>query len=397
MGFLAGAYSLLLSFDLMTNSPNLKIEGKNCYRTAIGGMMNLILTVLSIIGVIYFGKALVVKSEPLVVQSSMEGKTVGPFPIQVDEFNIYMGIEFPNFTYYVNDRIYSINATLEVYRFDKTKGQTYEIKLLDFGICSKYYNDSSAKNNFDLNYFWCFAPNQAQIQGYWGSEITSIAKFYISKCSNSTENNNHCLPNEEINNYIQGGILSMFTTNSFLNLNDAENPVEVKLQNWYNSLNIDFTYDYFYSVKELAFEDDKGFLLQDINVKSYFYFENPLILYYGKRDDLLATINLQGYRFGTRIQRSYTKIQDVLTKIGGLLKAITLIASFIANLSSHSKFYSDSIHNFNTQLCKYNANTTKISITDNYKANFGNISEDNYIVNYVNKQKKIEIMIIMMS
>lgn len=382
MGFFSSINSILLSFDLMTDSPNLKIEGKNCYQTAIGGIMNVILTILSVIGIIYFGLSLIIKADPLVVESSMEGHQVGPFNINEKEFNLFMGIEFPNFTYYMNEKIYNINATVETNSFDKIKGQSYDVKQLDFGICTKYYSVDSVKADFDIRNFWCFAPNQAVIEGFWGSQVSTTVKFYINKCVNTTANNNHCLPLEDINKYIQGGILSMFTTNSFLNLNDAENPVEVKLQNWYNSLNTDFTYDYFYNLKQLTFEDDKGFLLQDINVKSYFFFENPLILYFGHRDNLIATVNVLGEKYGTRIQRSYTKVQDVLTRIGGLLKAITLVASFIANTSSHIKFYSDSLHNFNMQISKIEKNNKstkaiKLEILNNDNKCFDNAEKIN--------------------
>lgn len=374
MGLLHKLKDYIIQMDYMSNSPNLKIEGQRSYRTLIGGITNILLIVLSLIGIIYFSSQMINKTDPNVIQSSMEGHAVGPYPVSKTGFNLLMGIEFSNSTYYMNDRIYTINATVGINTFDDKKGQIYEFKTLEYDKCSTYYNKSDLNTTLNLENFWCFKPNQVEIEGYWGAKRSSTVKFYINACVNSTLNNNNCLPEAELNKYLQGGILSMFTTNSFLNLNDPKKPVETKLQNWYNSLNLDFTYDYFYNLKELTFEDDQGFLLKDSTKASYFYYDNPLILYYGRRGSLIATVNLQGNKYGSKIKRSYTKIQDVVTRIGGLLKAFSIVATFIAYCSSEFEFFGDSLHNFKYQVD--HDYKTKVS-----KNNFEYMIKDNKITN----------------
>lgn len=363
----------LAKFDYMSNGPNLKVEGKRSYQTAIGGIINIILIILSFIGICYFGLQMLNKTEPIVVESSMEGHQVGPYSVGEGGFNLFIGIEFPNWTYYMNDRIYTVNATIGINEFDDQFGQSYSLNVLDFGPCSNYYNQESLNVEINIANFWCFAPNNSAIEGYWGAEKSSTITFSLHKCENKTSNNNHCFPENEINLLMQSGMISMFATNSFLNLNNYHRPVEFKLQNWYNSINIDFTYDYFYVLKELEFHDDNGFLLPTDIQTSNFYFETPFILYFGKRGSLLATINIQGDKFGTRIKRSYSKIQDVLTKIGGLLKALSIIAALISNTVSEIEFYSDFIFSFKHQLrnCEYleknqfDLKTQKLNLSSN--------------------------------
>lgn len=359
MGFFSSLKLKISKFDFMTDSPNLRIEGRKSYQTATGGCINLLVIILSIIGVVYFGLQMINKTEPIVIQSSMDGHQVGPYQIDKNGFNVFIGIEFPNWTYYMNDKIYTVEGLVGTNLFDKDGGrQSYVTEKIECAPCSKYYSQDELKVEISINNFWCFAPNITSVEGYWGNKMNRVVTFSIHKCENSTLNNNHCLPENEIDTLTQGGMVSMFTTNAFLNLNDPEKPVERKLQNYWNSINIDFTYEYYYVLKELQFEDDTGFLLPNEHISSHFYFENPLILYYGKRGSLLATIHLEGHRFGTRIKRSYTKIQDVLTRIGGLLQALLVIASLIANVTSEIEFYADSLFNIKFQL----ANTKNVEL-----------------------------------
>jgi hypothetical protein len=359
MGFLSNLKSKISKFDLMTDSPNLRIEGKKSYQTTVGGCMNLIVIILSFIGTIYFGLQMINKTEPIVVQSSMDGHQVGPYNISKEGFNVLIGIEFPNWTYYMNDRIYTVEGEVGTNYFNSIgKVQSYTKEKIECAPCSKYYTQDELNVELSINNFWCFAPNITSVESYWGNKMARVVTFSIYKCVNTTLNNNHCLPENEINELTQGGMVSMFTTNAFLNLNDPNKPVENKLQNWWNSINLDFTYEYYYVLKELQFEDDTGFLLPNQHISSHFYFENPLILYYGKRGSLLATIHVEGHRFGTRIKRSYAKIQDVLTRIGGLLKALSIVASLIANVTSEIEFYADSLFNFKFQL----ANTKNVEL-----------------------------------
>ena len=120
----------------------------------------------------------------------------------------------------------------------------------------------------------------------------------------------------------------------------------------YNSLNIDFTFSLFLALRPLEFTSDSGFILRNIETTNTFYIDNPFILYYGKRGQVLADIVLQGKALGLKVSRSYLKFQDALTKIGGLIKALTLIGAYIVNYSSKIEFYIDYI--FNIGFKEYN-------------------------------------------
>lgn len=288
----------------------------------------------------------------MVVISSIETKELGPYKFGIDGFMVYVGLEFPNLTYFTDPRIVKIQATHEINEFLPSGGQNYTVIPLEYDLCNAYHKQEDISNvdTVDINNFFCIKPSNLTISGYWGAPKTDMIRFAVHKCVNSTLNNNHCYPEEEIRNYVQGGMLSMFVTNSFLNLNDPDKPVIIKLQNWFSSLNIDFTLSYYFKFGEMRFFDDHGFLLNSIQETRYPYFNSPNILYYGKRGSLLGEVTVLGEKYGQRITRAYVKIQDVLMRIGGLLNAFIVISKIIANLCSEFEFFSDSTFNFRYQL-----------------------------------------------
>lgn len=371
-------------------SPTLKIEGKDSYQTPFGGILNIFLIILSVLGTIYFGKELILKQEPQVVISLTEGHQVGPFEIRNSGFNILLSLELPNFTYYQDERIYFVNATYESTQYYENNTITDVILPLESGLCNKYFTDEEITNKFKtslkLDTFYCVRPNQVSIEGFWGNSIYKNIRISVFTCQNSTANNYNCLPEEEISRYINGGIISIYAANPFTNYNNLDTPITMRLADIFNSINIDLTFDYVFEIQSLEFNDDQGFMLQNIKETSFPSIESVKTLYYGKRGNLISNITVEGYPYGQKINRSYNKIQDILTRIGGLLKALSIIASFLSKIYSEFQFYSDSIFNFNYQLSNYQICDHSKSMFHRENSPNKNIVENNS--NFIDESKK---------
>ena len=58
---------------------------------------------------------------------------------------------------------------------------------------------------------------------------------------------------------------------------------------------------------------------------------------------------MQGWPIGKAIIRKYSKFQDVLTQVGGLVKAFMIIGSYIASLFSRIQFLNDYLFNISVK------------------------------------------------
>ena len=92
--------SIVKKADFLGEAPKLKVDGSSYFKTFIGGILSILLVILSCTGIIYFGKELYFKENPMVVQSIKDFDTVGPFTFGASSFDIYAAVTDENFNFY---------------------------------------------------------------------------------------------------------------------------------------------------------------------------------------------------------------------------------------------------------------------------------------------------------
>lgn len=352
MGFSSALKQSLLSIDILSYSPGLKINKRSIYQTLMGGLSSVLLFAISLTGIVYFGRELYLKNEPIAIVSAKEYDDVGPFEMNEKKFATYIAMEHKNYTFYNDPTIFNLTANNQVITLDSQGKQVIFNKDLIIKTCRELYpNDDlyAETMKIDLDIYYCLKPNQATIEGFWGAPKNSFVQIILSKCVNSTDNNNHCQDPDYIDDILQGGVITMLTENYNLELNSYETPAARTFSDIFYSLNIEFTFTLYIQLRPLELLSDNGLIFPEIQQISTSYFDDPKVLYYGKRDSIVADIVIQAKPLGKRINRSYTKFQDVLTKVGGLIKAITVVLSFFVNHTSYIEFFNDFIFNLQTR------------------------------------------------
>lgn len=338
----------IVAIDFLTSPPNLKVNQQNAYKTFAGGILTIIIYVLTAIGIGYFGQELFFKTEPFVVASDKDFDEVGPFEVKVDSFYFYTAVQDKDYFFYEDPTIFEIKANHQLWWYENGVQKSVFTEV-EISLCNNYFNNTSELNIkrdlIDLDKFFCVKPNTYSIEGFWGGEKFGFITIELTKCSNSTENNNHCKPKEIIDMAIEGGQFDIVVDTYNLQYNNYDTPVVKNYKDIFYSINNEFTINMFVQLQSLQFENDGGFLLQDIKTTSSYYIDEPHVLYYGNRGNLLARVGVKCISLGKHIKRSYTKFQDILTKIGGLIKAFTVIGSFIAKTFSNIQFYNDYLFN----------------------------------------------------
>ena len=337
--------SYICKLDFMGFNPQLKIEGESSFKTIFGGLISISIFLLTFAGIIYFGKELFNKREPIALISYIDYDKVGPFKMDNENYNFFVAVEYANYTYYVDPTVFNFIAYQNVIKYDKDGTQNFNSRQLEIDLCNKYYKSNDDINSdvqglVDIDRFYCLKPGQAEIEGYWGSGyIHSYVGIQLNRCVNSTENNNMCKSNEEIDSITQGGIINMFAKNTLTDLNNLENPVKTHYEDIYYGLNVDITITINMNLRPLEFTSDTGLIFEDNIYISSAYFDSNHVLYFGKRGEIIADVIFQGYALGQRIKRNYSKLQDILTKLGGLTKSLMVIGSFLVESSSKILYY----------------------------------------------------------
>lgn len=179
-------------FDFLSKQEYLRINGKMRYQNFMGGIISLFIVAFSLVMIIYFIIEILSNNDPKVYEIRKINKADNNFTLEKKEIEFFVSLEYSNSTYYMDETVYKIYATLSEMRFVEVNGtvkQYFTEKKINMIRCSDIYSVEEI-NNFNLNFphklFHCFPSGTAYFGGLWGSVKFSSLKIYVTKCQNKT-------------------------------------------------------------------------------------------------------------------------------------------------------------------------------------------------------------------
>ncbi len=97
--------------------------------------------------------------------------------------------------------------------------------------------------------------------------------------------------------------------------------------------------------QSMTFKTDIGSLLQDFDVKEVPMIAQVKTMYSFDETEIVASLRIQGYKYGDIYIRTYSKLQDVLTRMGGLINGLMIIGFVINYMFSNSLYVIESYLN----------------------------------------------------
>ena len=367
--------------------------------TFFGLILTITYTLVSLILFIFYFVVTQQRSEIKVYDSTTYSHDIPTIDINPNLIYFAFGVEDPKTSNRFIDETIYYPKFLFFYR-TKVNGEFQTTKRIELEseVCKEEnfgdsYKDLLVKG--ELNNSYCLKDFNLTLEGGYKYEKMSYLRIRIYPCINTTENNNHCKPQEVIDNYLKGGYVSILVKDIGLNPSNYSFPIISTLQDLYSTIDKQIYRDYilYYGITEI--KTDTGLLYETIKLNKYlqfrkevqsFYFRDESEYYGGKAmcsidfrlDDLIFTQ-----------KRSYTKIPEVFSIVGGYMQLISTIFTLLSVLAN--KLYPqitilNGIFNFNL---KKNKMTLKINSIKDFNSNAFTKNfifySDRYLSNLSNK------------
>jgi hypothetical protein len=337
--------------------------------------------------------------------------------VDIKQFYFAFGLEYPNTaTRYIDEGIYTAKITY----FDKQKRQDDFVTVVEqdlaFEKCKvdnfgKDYQNLFVKD--ELNNSYCLKDFNYNITlaGSYKYERITYLRIVINPCVNSTKNNYSCKPQEEIDKRLNSGYFSIVLKDFGLNPSNYSSPRIPTLQDLYTTVDRRLSKNYILNFGVTEIHTDRGIINSKITKEKYIQFRKVLETfslrdekdYHSGKNIILVQLRLEDTLFVQT--RAYTKIAEILSKIGGYMQLMNtvflLLTSFINKINSEIKII-NSIFNFNIKenkmilkLKTFRGSSKILNITNNFnnvkKGFSSNIVTNNNIENE-NKSKNNLIM-----
>ena len=338
-----------LDFDIYSKSIGFFYHDKE----RIGSMLGFVLTIIYIIATlclfIFYTIETINKNDIKVHDSILYQNEVPEMIINSNNFYFAYGVEnyLTGFTRFIDETIYFP----KVFFINKIKeGSTFkeiEENLLDYERCDESKFGIEYQNllvNGELNNSYCLKNFNLTLSGNFKYDRLSYIKINIYPCVNTTENNNHCKPQEIINTFLSGTFISILVKDIGLEPSNYLKPVVPQFQDIYVTIDKSYFRDFviFFGITEI--QTDEGLFFEDFHKERYInYMKTTQGIYYQDEQNYNNGDSICEVQFrmsdDIRIQkRTYRKMSEVFAITGGYMQLISTIFSIITFLTNKIEY-----------------------------------------------------------
>ena len=331
-------------YDIYSKQIGFFYNNKDKIGTNFGFFLTIIYIFISCFIFIYYLVDTLKRKNLNVYDSTTYSQDIPIANINPNSLYFAFGLEDPKTSNrFIDETIYF--AKLLFFEKEKINGEfetTNRIEL-ESEPCKEEKFGEEYKNLFspgELNNSYCLKDFNLSLVGGYKFNKFSYLRIRIYPCINSTENDNHCKPQDIIDNYIKGGYFSILTKDVGLNPSNISYPVIYTLQDLYTTIDKSMYRDFilYYGITEII--TDMGLFFQNLQTKKYlqfrkevqsFYFRDESEYYGGKA---MCSIDFRLDEFIYIQKRRYSKMQEAFSIIGGYMQLISNIFSLISFLSN---------------------------------------------------------------
>ena len=323
--------------DIFSPRVNLFFEGNSRYYSLSGVIMSFFYSFIIISFFVYLF-ACFVKGEEMFItftnkQNPKGHEISGELSDKLFFYSIYdIGGEE------IDPRILQVTPTFWVVNSEGTK-----IEYLSEGECSKPIKKKSKEffDNEEEMSFKCLSRKDGGNITLYSTNSpynTSFVKLFVTKCQNSTENSNHCLTDEEIEEKLKSEKYFLsFTIESVVVDNFKKYPFFSTLHSEEIPVTTDYANHLMYKMRKIRYVSDDGLLIKKKKIYENFRFDKGArekkYLAEKAHDDfeeMILSISLSfDNEYIEKYQRSYEKLQNLFGDTWGTASLIHLVIEII--------------------------------------------------------------------
>ena len=322
-------YSCFKRLDIFGVAPLFTIRGRPTFQTQIGSCLTILCIFLMGIYVLVFLNQMINHKSPDLQSSIYYDEIPQEIQLNKNNFSFAFGLQTKDYENYIDDSIYNVKAHQIKLEFIRNGIYNYEDIPLKLINCSQYNFEMIPEffKKLPLNNLYCI-DNDINLKGEFKKEYWNYIRLNFSKCENSTENGNKCKSEEEINKLLSAGYIGIFIPDYSFEPTKYSSPYSPYIKNLYKAFSIKYFEDIFFYFKIVQIITDSGYFFEDkktIKFATFDYTQND-IDFRESNHFLSLTIRVSSKR--EIFQRSYIKLQEIFSNVGGMLKIVLLAGEY---------------------------------------------------------------------
>ena len=351
------------SLDYLSPPITFYYQGSLSHSSIVSGILSIISFILIIAIAIYFSLDIIKRQNPTAFYYNRYIEDSGIFPMNSSslfhfisvglESNNYKdnGVDFNSFrvfgieeyyTYYLNDtNINHFNHWLYGPCINGVDNEGISDLItqsyFEKSACIRKFYDMDKRRYFNIGESGFRWPEMAH--GTY-NENSQYYTIFLERCKEESIDlilggeNNHCTSDEKFKNMLGNGSgAHMFYIDYYVDVLNYKNPNTKFLNRVENTIKDSIYPNNNLNFNPVLLKSDNGLILDNIKEEeAYIYERNDVFTYESNGNGIYTIYNFWLSNNQRYYERKYKRIQDVISSIGGINQAITLIAVFINKL-----------------------------------------------------------------
>ena len=350
-------------FDMYSQNIGLFFNNKNRLGSYFGLTLTFLYCIFFFVLFVYYTIQIVNKTQFKAYNSNRYPTEAPSINLNNDLFYFAFGAEDPkNTSIYIDETIYYPRVIYYDSIKENDTWRNIEKRNLEPEKCNiNKFSDRHKllfKNN-SLSTSYCIKDfNNIKLSGGFAYNRMAYIKVILYPCKNTTENNNHCKPQNIIDSYLSASYISFQMEDIGITPTDYNNPTIPIIQDLYSSFGKNYFKEKSIYFKIIEIENDIGIFKENIEIKKY--------IKYDREYDAMQLRDESEYYNGKSLcrilirlsdtievhSRIYGKMSEILAKIGGYMQFINTlfsILSFIFNSYNINTTLIDNLFDFNLE------------------------------------------------
>lgn len=335
----------LHSIDFIGREPKLKLNRKPRNQTVMGGLLCIIMFGIFIPAALYFGQELVFRVLPEIIETSIPTTEIDSIQLSKNHFNFFLYLEDLNgqrhsISNYLTADVQKISVMQDNGKLSNIS-QKIQTKQCDSEDFIKY---SSRDLSFlQIDKWTCIQEEKnITIEGNQHYSKFSYISLVLSKCVS----NSICKSEIEISSFLRTSRLILKYYDTEYNQRKFSNYSQSVLRESIFSF-IKGIYQEIHVILEITgFYTDIGYMFEDFRLKSFHNIKEIRKIDFLSNDPNEYKMELKFLlNYSKSINyRKYYKFQNWVAELGGIVKAITLIATVLNYFNDKSEYYEKMIN-----------------------------------------------------
>ena len=325
----------IFDFDIYSRRITFFYNNKDKIGTLFGLILTFLYVIITLILFTFYLTKTIKRTEVKSQESTIYSQGLPSIDINPKLFYFAFGLENPiTSSRFIDEQIYYP----KVYFIKQTKENgilvTKEKKSLEVERCDakkfgKEYSHQFMEGELDNSY--CIKDFNLTLFGGTKYEKSSFIEIKIHPCTNSTENNSHCKPQNIIDSHLTSGYFSITIKDIGLNPLNYSFPIIPIIQILKTNVDIRMCRESLIYIGITEIDTDVGLFVQSLKTEQYleyrkysqsFFFMSEEEYHNGK-EIFGAQIRLEEYIHFQK--REYTKMSEVFSITGGYMQLISTV------------------------------------------------------------------------